>query len=298
MMADGYLSIHYFGIYIHSEGMLITVIYADVLFLINFGMDMISLWLTMMIVRQKSTVLRLFFGAFIGGVFGVLSVLIGGGWLLSFLLSFFVSALMIIVVSSSKLKFLSYLKYTVILWGIGALIGGIVSAVCSLGGTDSFETTSRNAPFFILALGAALSSGVVRLISSFRSRKKCSITINAFGTTVTSDCLIDSGNLLKEPISGSPVMFVSRSLFKSASKDIPLLTKGVEELENLSPELKLKTRIVPVQSVGGEKIRLATFPDDVTIHIGKENKKVRCAMILEDTQNFGGTHALVPESII
>ena len=276
-----------------------TVLYADVLFLINFGMDFISLWLTFLVVGQKSSALRLVAASVIGGVYGVLVVVFGTRGVLSFVISIFVSLLMVFIGTAGKLAFSRYIKYTFILWGVGALSGGVVAAICSLGNANAHVFNMHNAPFFVLALAAALCTGIVQLISRATSAKLCTLEIKWFGETSTLDMIVDSGNFAREPVSGAPVIFVkSSSLTGAREREIAFLTSSELSLSDLPQSLMNKVRIVRIKSDGGERCAFCFFPDGITLAAGKQRKHLRAAVVLTTGDDYGGCDGIVPASLL
>ena len=276
-----------------------TVLYADVLFLINFGMDFISLWLTLLIVRRPSRALRLFAASFVGGVYGVVSVLIDPGRLLSLVLGISISAVMVLIAVPGKQSFRIYLRYTLILWGVGALLGGVVTAVCSFGRGSDEMIVSHNAPFFVLALAGAVSSLFVRLVTSFKGRRGCRIKIVFCGVTAELDALVDTGCLVREPVSGAPVVFISTERAKKFSmRDVFVLSQGVGSIDKLTPDVRRRTRVVSVGTPRGRELSLCVFPDSISVLKNKEERRVRAAVVFEACGGYGGCAVLVPASLI
>ena len=276
-----------------------TVLYADVLFLINFGMDFISLWLTLLIVHKPSRAAGLFAASFAGGVYGVLSVLIDAGRVLSLISGIAVSALMILIAVPGRQSLRFYIRATLILWGVGALIGGIVTALCSFGGKGDVMIASHNAPFFLLALAGAVSSVFVKLVTSFKGRRSCSIKVVMCGKSAELDGLVDTGCLVKEPVSGAPVVFISTERAKGLiTRDTSLLSRGIDSMEDLSADLRRRARIVSVGTTEGNRLALCVFPDLICIKKNKRSFSVRAAVVFEKCDGYGGCAALVPASLL
>lgn len=276
-----------------------TVVYADVLFLINFGMDLISIWLTLYIFSVRINYLKLFAAAVAGGAYGVAAVLFDLSGFLSLASSAGVSFIMILIASSGSAKLSVHIKHTIVMWGIGTLLGGAVTAICSLGGNSYSDLRTHNAPFFVLALAAALSVGVVRLISVISSVKQCDATVTSFGVSRTASLLVDSGCLVREPISGRPVVFIKKEVFGDLNnKDVELLCGGAENLEKLSPDTKRRSRLIGVTRGNGETLLIGFIPDDLLLHIKKETKSVGCIVVLEDVRDYDGYDGIIPSSVI
>jgi len=276
-----------------------TVLYADVLFLINFGMDLISLWLTLTFVHQSTGPIRLLAASTVGGVYGVVSVIFSFDGLLSIIISILISALMIRVGAKGKITAKKYIKYTFILWGIGALAGGVVTVVCTLGEGSVYGFRAHNAPFFVLALASAVTALIVRAFSSLGTAKKCDAEISAFGTTEHLSLLVDSGNFAKEPISGTPVIFIKKNIFiHAAERDINLLCSDVSSIEYISSDIKRRARVVTVERVGEKRAMISFFPDSVIIRSGKDKRSVACSLVIEDVENYQGFDGILPASLL
>ncbi len=276
-----------------------TVLYADVLFLINSGMDLISLWLTFMIVKRSVAPIRLILSASVGGIYGVVSVAAVRSGVLSFILSVSVSFLMITVCAAPRVRLRALIKYSFVLWGIGALLGGVVTFICTLGSVSAADIRIHNAPFLVFALACAVVYGIVKLISSVSSVKSCRASVSAFGTDVAIEMLVDTGCLVKEPISGADVIFIAkRALDGAHSRDVGLLCGGVDNMVRLSLDTKRRARVVTVMRTGGERALISFFPDEVILYIKNERKPVRCAAVIEDVADYGGYDGIVPASLL
>ena len=273
-----------------------TVLYADVLFVVNFGMDVISIWLTFLIVHQKTSAPRLLSASALGGAYGVLSVVIGSSGLVSFLLSIIVSFIMIFISACGRLTLKYYLKYTLILWGVGALSGGIITALCTLGG-NVYDIRTHNSSFFILAGGVAAATAVVRLFSNNRISDNCKVIIKEFGSVFEFEALVDSGNVASEPISSLPIIFVSKTVF-SINHDIDVLTSANVETEKLSNNMKRKIRIVSIRTVNDSCVKYAVIPEEVYIVRRRSKKRVRAAVVIEDKPDYNGFAGIVPASLL
>ncbi|MBR6917693.1 MAG: sigma-E processing peptidase SpoIIGA [Clostridia bacterium] len=276
-----------------------NALYADLLFLINFGMDLISIWLTLMIVHRKTSGVRLAAASALGGAYGVASVLIGAEGVLSFLFGFAVSFLMILISCKTLPGMWKLLEYTVILWGVGALCGGIITALCSLGNGDIYGFRTHNAPFFIFALGVLAAGTVVKLISRFRNVKSCSLSLTAFGERYTASALVDSGNIVKEPMSGLPVIFLSSKVFsKTTCKDIKLLSEGYAHAQLLSEDAKRRIRFIGIRGVSSEKLMTAFMPDEVSLIIKNRADSVRAYVVIDPELRVDGYDGIVPAALI
>lgn len=282
-----------------------TVLYADVLLLVNFSMDFISLYLTFLLMRRRLSAVRGAVAAFLGGLFGVIMTYFDLSGLLAFLLNFSVSLLMMLTCLGFGLKLSYYLKYTVFLWGAGALLAGGVTLVCNLGsfgdvGMPSFKNRGASA-LFVLSLGAALTRAAVKVITASPRARECTVDICSFGKRIKASAMVDSGNLVTEAVSGLPVVFVRKGLFSKSGledRDIELLSNGISGLEALSPDIKRRVRVVSVKRVGETRLLAGIVSSELFVATGKNKKRLKAVMVIEDVGDYGGYDALVPEAAV
>lgn len=277
-----------------------TTLYADVLFIVNFSMDFISLWAAATLMSSRRSALKMSAAAAIGAVYGVISVVIGLDGILMYISAAAVSVLMCAVAFGKCGSAVGLFKHSALIWGCGALLGGIMSAVINLSGsayTAAGNKTGSPAAL-IAAATAALLYITVRLMRSAKKRRSVSVTVSYKNASVTFSALCDSGNLLCDPISGDPVIAVSAETVKRLTgiKICNALTK--KDTEALS-DLRLPFRIIPHSSAGGSDICFAFLPEKVTVSNGKDTREVRCLiapMELGETY-FGGFAATLSDEL-
>lgn len=279
-----------------------SVLYADVLFFINFSMDFISLYITMRLLHRKVGLLRFFAAALLGALYGVLQVVFETPRLVTVAFSLAVSFLMIIITVGKSVGLKIYLKYTVILWGISALLAGGVTLICTLGSPEGLTAVNSRgqSSMFVLAAGAFLALFIVRTFFSSPKAESCEIELHIFGTKIISGALIDSGNLITEPISGLPVIFVSK---KTVAKhydgaDLDILYGDVSQADALSPDTRRRVRIISVKRVGETRLLFGLMSCETILCVGKEKKRVNACIVIEDTDGYGGHGALLPSVLL
>lgn len=271
---------------ITSGGKTMTV-YADVLFLINFSMDFLTLYFTGKIAHKPMKTYKICISAAIGGLLGTaVSIFTTRNDLLASVLTSVVG-----IAVSFLMTRVAYGKYTtikrlardgVILWGGGALLGGVMTSVLSLGEPVFFNKTKTSSFAEAFAVCFVLSSAAVRLFSSEKSKKTVTVCFEAGGEKTELSALVDSGSLVREPISSLPVVIVSY-------KALPEINSGIK-----FEEKQLRIRMIPIKSVGGEKLLTGYVPDKISID-GKEVSAV--IAIDKENESFGGHGGIVPSCL-
>lgn len=262
-------------------------IYVDMLFAINFSMDLISLYITASIMRKKVFKKRMLASAIIGGVYGVLSVIWNLSAVFSAILSVFVSLLMCFVSYYEKnIKRLTGIY--VVYWGISACLGGFMSVLYSFLNkllseyikNYSYTQVYTGARFFvILAISIIASMLFGRFFSTEKEIRSASIDVIINEKSFSVNALCDSGNLLTEPLSGKGVVLVS------------LETALGAEIESVPDIYK---RYIPYTSVGAEGIIKGVLPKSIKIN-GEEKNAIIASV---SKKSFAGYEACVPKSLV
>lgn len=292
-----------------------SVVYADVLFFINFCMDYVSLYITMKLTHRKVGVLRFAAAAAVGAIYGVVQVCIDSPRVVSVISGIAASFAMTVITIGLRQSAGVYIRCSAILWGVGALLAGGVTLVCTLGNTSGMTAldSKGQSSMFVLALGCFIVVFIVRIFSSSPKSESCDAEFHIFGVNIKTRALVDSGNLVTEPISGLPVIFLRKKavLRFYDGKDLEILSEGTAaSLERLSPDTKRRVRIISVKRVGTTKLLCGLMSCEVLIGSGKnvkkgkggkmknERKSVKACVVIEDSEDYGGYDALVPASVL
>ncbi len=248
------------------------IIYADVLLAVNFSMDFLSLYLTGRILHRPLQPGKLFAASIVGGIYGVAALFLERLALVDVIVHVAVSLLMC---------FLAYGKPIVgtaaLFYGIGFLLGGGMTAAWTVINrwraafgdlhepTDSPQRQISPAGFAALALLCA--AGAVLLIGLGRRRRmapEAALLLAWADNRYRGRGIVDSANFLTEPVSGAPVILLSKAEGKALLPS-SLYVMMAEGRVSMIPSLPLSTakrvRLVPLASAGGEKLIAAVRPD-------------------------------------
>ncbi len=279
--------------------MLETVLYADVLFAINFSMDFISLWAAALLGCKPRRALRMSAAAAFGGVYGVVSIVAGvhGPW--QYISAAGASFIMCLISFGKCGGLRGVLKQSALIWGCGALLGGLMTAVLSLGKGGDINTAAGGSIWFgaaVAAVGAVYIT--VRLITTKKGAGPLPLCIEHAGNHIRFDALCDSGNLMRDPISGDPVILLSATLGKKlvgSENTRALLACDAEKLS----ESGVRFRIIPIKNSSGGSLCAAFRPDKVMVGSGRHVGNVQCLVAFSDCTAvyFGGFPASAPASI-
>ncbi len=254
-----------------------NVIYADVLFALSVFTDYLLCLVTARFCSLKLRRGRYLAAAVLGGVYAVAVFLPGLSWLAHPLVELCAAGMMGLVAFGCEERLFRCL---VAFLAVSASFGGAAWAVALRGGSMPVPDLRLLAAVF---LG---SYAVLTLLSRTRQRRarehrvEAVLTFNGKETAFT--VLEDSGNCLRDPVTGNAVMLASpaalRPLFPGREA-LPELSDAVELVSQAGrlPELRGRFRLLSCESVAGSTLLAAFRPDTVRVD-GKERDDLLCAV--------------------
>ena len=154
--------------------------------------------------------------------------------------------------------------------------------------------------FLVLATVAALVAAFGgRLFSRQSARQTCTVQVHMSGAHWEMEGLCDSGNLLCDPISGTPVIVVDRSTWLSGMP--PGLRMAVESggREVRGGADARRVRLVPIHTAQGSGMEVALLPDAVMIKEQNGKERAVHALIAPAGQPITGEYcAIVPATLL
>lgn len=276
-----------------------VIVYGDVLFLINFSMDFLVLFCTAKILHIKHKPFLLILSSVLGGVYAVAALFIENS-VISIICNTACAALMCFI-AYPRLRGFAFLKCAALFFGLSLLSGGGITAayvlLSKLG--RGISVNSAAAPilsdiplgtFCVLGLLSAAASYITGKIFNRQSAKKeVSVIIVGKRGQATLRCLSDSGALLREPVSGSPVIITSLECVRCCVDDELYEALSCTDMSKAADGL----RIIPSSSVGGGKLLCGFLPERVSVK-GCDRRAV--VAVVSDT-DFGGFDGIIPASL-
>lgn len=271
----------------YAEG---AVIYADILFIINFSLDYLCLFLSSRILNCAARLPRLLLGAVFGGVYAFVPYIFTLKTYISLPLHLLAAAV-ICFITFGRQNIKRFVVITLTFMVSSALIGGLATAIYSLSGSYSNGIyTEIDALSFALI---CLCSAVIAFSYGLICRKKihtrsADVKIHIGNEKFTARLLADSGNLVTEPFSALPVIILS-------SCSIPYPYDNPE-----SEIFPLSVRAIPFSTSAGRNCFFGFRPDKIEIiSLGSKPRRVD-AYIAIDTAGttYSGYDGLIPTSIL
>ena len=236
-------------------------IYIDVILLENMFMNSIIIIATCIILRSKIHLLRILLSSFIGSIYAILTYItnIDKSFILKIILS-----LVIVLLAFKPQSRKSFLKHLIIFYLTSFTFGGAAFALIYLINPIKIE------PVKIALIGGIL--GFTILVYSFKniqsvfSRKNLYCKIRICKKEITA--IIDTGNLLKEPITRMPVIIIEKTKLQEIFPEVIL--NNIQKIingENINlGEYASKIKVIPFKSLGKENgLILGIKTDEVEI---------------------------------
>ncbi|MBO5006163.1 MAG: sigma-E processing peptidase SpoIIGA [Clostridia bacterium] len=281
-------------------------IYGDVLFIINFSMDFLALFICGKIMHFRMNVWRMIGGASIGGVYGVAALFFSIGTAGDIALDVF-AAFLICLTAHHGGRLRKTAAATAMFYAVSLLMGGAMTAIYSrigrytsyieIGGSISTVFGEMDIWVFVL-LAAASAFATFFLQKALRARmsgKFCRVRIRLDGEEYEFSGFLDSGNCASEPISGRAVIFIAASAaLEAGAQSLVFCRAG-----NVTEAEAEKVRFVPINTVSGYSLAAAIKPEKLEIMI-KHDFEERDALIVcdEHAHDYSGAQALVPLSLL
>lgn len=267
-------------------------VYLDVVIIENFIMNYIIIYSTAIISKSKIQHFRIGIASLIAGLYSILNYFWNLGNWKSILVKILIS-IMIILISFDSLKLKKIIKQLILFYLVSFTFGGISFMLLFLINPENivFENglLVGTYPVKVTIIGGALGFVVIACVSYIikdRLRTKsmlCDLEIFYQGKYKKLKTMIDTGNLLKEPISQTDVIIVEKNSLRDIISDDILdnldnIVQG-KWLNSKDDIYSYKFKVIPFSSLGNENGLLIGFKPDY-IKIIDEEECVRDNVII------------------
>ena len=263
-------------------------IYIDIVLLENLIMNYIILYSTSIIAKVIPKQIRLILASAIGSVYALIAYLSVLQIYSTIILKFILSIIIIYVAFNPK-SIQTMLKQLLLFYLASFVFGGIAFFLIYF--LRPQDILIKNGvfvgtyPLKIVMLGAIVGfviiTAAIKIIRVRISKKSlfCNVRIKLNNNEIDTKALIDTGNLLKDPITGTPVIVVERTLLydvlpKNILNNLDDILGG--ELKNIPEEIKetyiSKFKVIPFSSLGKQNgMLLGIKADEIKIESEEES---------------------------
>lgn len=277
-------------------------IYIDIVLIENLIMNYIILFATGIILKEKIKTLRLFLASLLGAIYSVVAYMsileIYSSMILKIILS-----ILIVYIAFNPQTIKKMWKDILIFYLTSFVFGGAAFALIYI--VKPQDILMKNGlflgtyPLKTIILGAIVA--FIIIISAFSVVKSkitkkdmfSKIEIQLNEKKIETTAMIDTGNLLKEPITNTPVIVVEHTLlYECIPKEI---LNNLEELlggdfknipESIKDEYISKLKLIPFSSLGKQNGMLIGIKADyIKIKDNEENKEEKKENIIVGIYN-------------
>ncbi|MBQ9113088.1 MAG: sigma-E processing peptidase SpoIIGA [Clostridia bacterium] len=281
-------------------------VYVDLFFMINFSMDFLCFFLTSQILGSKLKVLRTVLAAVLGGIYANLSLFLDVGGIWALVIDISVCALMCLVAFGKNGSLTVHIPVYI---AVSMTLGGFMTALFALLNRADLPlegAQSDGISAWALVILAVISAGLTlaggRFFRRKSAKKYAKVRIHMYGRQKTLDAFCDSGNLLRDPISGKIcVLANSRSLGEMIPRSIGELTENADmtKLCDMDADIAKRVRLIPAKTAFGDGMLVAVRADKIVVGDGNSEREVDALLALCDSGKFGeGCDALLPSELL
>ncbi len=236
-------------------------IYVDVVLLENICMNYIILFSTTYIMKIKRKHIRLFLSSLVGAVYAVLAYAEIVPLYANFIVKVILSIVMVYIAFYPK-NFKGLLKELIVFYLVSFALGGCAFALLYI--VRPQDIFIKNGVYIgTYPLKIALLGGIVGFVITYIAFKVVKnkiiknqiiyeVEISIEDKTLKTRLLLDTGNMLKDPISNSPVLVVEKNTLKEIIPE-----EVLEETEKIlggdvkrNEKYQKRLRIIPFSSIG------------------------------------------------
>lgn len=289
------------------------VIYGDVYFLVNFSIDFLVLTLCGYFLRERRRFFRILFASACGGLYALLMLLPSLIWWQVLLVQIFMSGVLCLI-AYGRMPVRAFLRIVLAFYAASFMLGGALNALYSMlsaalgtvfdGGSGAVVSEQKAEIFMLFALvSAGVLAAAGRIFSRHGRLTHVVLEIEEDGRRVCMKGMVDSGNLLQDPLSGKAVI-VAR-----AKQVSPILPSGAFDFlrhgsgDGIPLHKRRKMRVIVARGIDGGCALLGYQPDCILVASDENEKHKRAvdailAVYEGDTQDFAGYAAIVPASLV
>ena len=270
-------------------------IYIDVIIVENLIMNYIILYATGTISKAKISYLRIFCSSLIGAIYAITEYTFKLNIYSNVIIKTILSVI-IIYVAFNPQNIKKMCKQLIIFYVTTFTFGGIATYLIYV--LKPQNIIIKNGIYVgtyvlkVIFIGAII--GTIILFIAFKQVKNkitkkdmiCKIKIKINGKEKTLDAMVDTGNMLKEPITGTPVAVVERtSLYDLLPKEILNNTESIlgGDFQNIPEDIKReyipKLKIIPFASLGKQNGMLVGIKPEKIEIINEQTEENKNAII-------------------
>ena len=269
-------------------------VYLDIVFLENVIINYIILYLTGIISKAKIKQLRILLGATIGAIYSIIYYIIKLKIYSSIIIKIILSVVIIFTSFNSK-NLKEIFKQILLFYLVSFVFGGAAISAIYMANTHNITIQNGvlvgNYTIKTILIGVIIAYFTViiafKIIKMTKKDLICEISIKINGKNIQTKALLDTGNMLKEPITNIPVIVMEHTLFediipKEILNNLQEILGG--DLSKISSEIRdeyiSKIKVIPYSSLGKQNgMLLGIKGENLIINFKNETKIIKKIII-------------------
>lgn len=264
-------------------------IYIDIILIENIIMNFIILLASNLINRSNINYTRVIIASILGSIYAILEYIYKGNIYSNQLIKFILSVGMVyIAFKASTVKQLA--KQLIIFYLTSFTFGGCTYFLIYYIRPSKLLLTSGTYILKLIGLGAILGLIILKLAFNIIKNKTnknlqiSNILVVYKDKKITIKAMLDTGNLLEDPITNTPVIIVQKSelrkIFPKEVFDIKEENIVNYSFENIEYDVRTKIKFIPFKTIGRENGIIIGFkPDYIEINFEDEIIKINNVII-------------------
>ena len=280
-------------------------LYVDVYFLINFTVDILSLYFAAIFSKVPTSPRRLILSAAIGALSAVLIVFLPEIAILKLLCSA-ASLFLMGYVATKPIKIKRKIKFIFASVIFESLFGGVVTLIWGvldkrLAEYFKAETGgAANRKMLFFSIIVLLSIGVFKMIVSFfsniQSEGSVKIEVCFLEQKATFEAFVDSGNLALDPMDMTPIMLLKK---ESARILLPENIINLSDPDSLDRKARKRIRLIPISRGGATHVLTGVKADSVKVIKDGKSEEINVTLAIDkEGGTFGGFGVLMPAAAL
>lgn len=276
-------------------------------------MDFLCFYLCARLLHRPLSLWRSMLASALGGAYAVVVLFLTVGRFPAFLLDAAVCvALCAVAMASRRERWRSLCKLSALYLLVSMVLGGVMTALFSQlnripGVTDRVEQDGVSSwVFFGLALlSAILTSLWGRCFRRATGKVPVTVIIEEAGRRVELDGIVDSGNLLRDPLGGRAVIPAEVARLQGIVPPLLLRMAVSEKVGDMATALDEATarrvRLIPARGATGERLMVGWCPEHIYIKETHGRGEREVSALIAPARLSGrqdGVAALVPSELI
>lgn len=270
--------------------MIKITIYIDIIFLENLIMNSIIIYATGITLKTKTSIIRITLSSLIGSIYAIITYISEIEIYASIILKLILSIIMVYIAFNPQ-NIKKMLKQTAIFYLVSFIFGGV--ALYLIYFIKPQEVFIKNGIFVgenilkIILLGAIVAFLIIKISLKIIKTKinskdmYCKIKVKLEGKYIETRAMIDTGNLVKEPITNIPVVIIESSLLygvlpsKILNNLENILCGNFEHIpEEIQEKYNSKLKCIPYSSLGKQNgMLIGIKAEEIEIETEEETKK-------------------------